>query len=67
MGSSEKIGKLFIGGSQEHFLVQKHKSAIWGRTPPIYISNLVYMYAGRFRGPKSLNRIELSRFIQELL
>ena len=46
--------------AQEHFLGQKHKSAIWDRTPPTYTSNLVYICAGGFRGPKSLNRIELS-------
>ena len=28
--------------------------------PPTYTSNLVYMCAGGFRGPKSSNRIELS-------
>ena len=35
--------------------------------PPTYTLNLVYMCAGGFRGHKSSNRIELSRFIQELL
>ena len=30
--------------------------------PPTYTSNLVYMCAGGFRGPKSSNRIELSQF-----
>ena len=59
--------KFFIRGSQEHFLGEKHKSTIWDRTPPTYTSNLVYMCAGGFRGPKSSNRIELSRFVQELL
>ena len=38
MGSSAKTGKFFIRGSQERkrctFLGQKHKSAIWDRTPP---------------------------------
>ena len=67
MGSSAKIGNFFIGGSQEHFFGQKHKSAICDRTPPTYTSNLVYMCAGGFRGAKSSNRIELSRFVQELL
>ena len=71
MGSSAKRGKVFIGGSQERkrctLFVQKHKSAIWDRTPPTYTSNVVYMCEGGFRGPKSSNRIELSRFIQELL
>ena len=60
MRFSAKTGKFFIGGSQEHFWGQKHKSAIWDRTPPTYTSNLVYMCAGEFRGAKSLNRIELS-------
>ena len=60
MGLSAKTGKIFIGGSQEHFLGQKHKSAIWDRKPPTYTSNLVYMCAGGFGGPKSSNRIELS-------
>ena len=35
--------------------------------PPTYTSNLVYMSAGRFRGHKSSNRIELSRLVQDLL
>ena len=43
---------------------QKHKSAICDRTPPTYTSNLVYMCAAGFRGPKSSNRIELSRLVQ---
>ena len=67
MEYSTKTGKILIGGSQEHVLGQKHKCAIWDSTPPTYTSNLVYMCAGEFRGPKSLNRIELSQFIQELL
>ena len=46
MESSAKIGKIFIGGSREQFLGQKHKSAICDRTPPTYTSNLVYMCAG---------------------
>ena len=70
MGSSAKTGKIFIGGSTEQkrctFLGQKHKSAIWDRTPPTYTSNLVYMCAGGFRGPQISIRIELSQFIQEL-
>ena len=66
-GSSAQTVKCFIGGSQEHFLGPKHKSAIWDRTPPTYTSNLVYMCAGGLRGYKSSNRIELYRFIQELL
>ena len=43
----------------------KHKSAIWDRTPPTYTSNLVYMFAGGFRGHKFSTRIELFQFIQE--
>ena len=67
MGSSAKTGTFFIGGSQEHVLGQKHKSAICDRQSPTYTSNLIYMCAGEFRGPKSSNIIELSRFVQELL
>ena len=51
MGSSATTRKFFIGGSQEHFLGQKHKSAIWDRTLPYLQSNLVYMCAGGFRVP----------------
>ena len=71
MGSSAKTGKKFIGGSQEPkrctFLGPKYKSTIWDRTLPTYTSNPVYMCVGEFRGPKSSNRIELPRFVQELL
>ena len=71
MGSSAKTGKFFIRGSQERkrctFLGPKHKSAICDRTPLTYTPNLVYMCAGQFRGPKSSNRIELSRLVQDLL
>ena len=67
VGSSAKTRKFLTGGHRSTFLGQKHKSAICDRTPPTYTSNLVYMYAGGFRGHKSSNRIELSRFVQELL
>ena len=67
MGSSAKTGNFLLEGHRSTFLGQKHKSAIWNRTPPTYTSNLVYMCAGGFRGHKSSNRIELSRFVQELL
>ena len=60
MGSSAKTGKFFIGGSQEHFFVSKTKVPFEIGHPPTYTSNLVYMCAGRFRGHKSSNRIELS-------
>ena len=44
MGSSAKAGKFFIGGSQEHFLGQKHKSTICDRTPPnLHIKPSLYM------------------------
>ena len=59
MGSSANR-KLFFRGSQEHFL---HKSDIWDRTPP-YTSNAVYMFVEGFKGPKSLNRIQLSWFFK---
>ena len=71
LGSSAKRGKFFIGGSQERksilFLGLKHKSSFLDRTPLIYTSNPVYMCVGGFRGPKSSNRFELSRFVQILL
>ena len=48
MGSSAKTGKFFIRGSQEQkrctFLGPKHKSAIWGRTPPyLHIKPSLYV------------------------
>ena len=64
MGSSAKTGIFFIRGSQEQ---KRYKSAIWDRTPPTYTSNLVYICAGEFRGPKSSNRIELSHFIEVIV
>ena len=67
MESSAKIGNFLLEGHGSTFLGPKHKSAIWDRTPPTYTSNLVYMCAGQFRGPKSSNRIELSSLIQVLL
>ena len=63
MGSSAKTGKFLLEGHRSTFLAQKHKSAICDRTPTTYTSNLVYMCAGEFRGPKSLNRIEISQFV----
>ena len=62
MGSSAETGKKFFRGSPEHFL---DKNAIWDRTPPTYTSIAVYMCGG-FKGPKSLNGIQLSRFVQKL-
>ena len=62
MGSSARTGKFFSGGSQEHFLGQKYKSAIWDRTPQTYTSNLVYICAGGFRVPNlqtELNYLDL--------
>ena len=63
MGSSAKSGKKFFDGSQEQFL---YKTVIWDRTPPTYMSNAVYMCGGGLKGPKSSNRIQLSRFVQKL-
>ena len=63
----QKQEKFLLEGHRRTSLHQKHKSAICDRTTPTYTSNLIYMYAGGFRGPKSLNRIELSWFVQELL
>ena len=54
---------------QEHFVLEGHRSTFWVKNikvpfgighPLTYRSNLVYMCAGGFRGPKSSNRIELS-------
>ena len=52
MGSNAKTGKFFIRGSQEQkrctFLVPKHKSAIWDRTPPhLHIKPSLYLYVCR--------------------
>ena len=49
-----------------YFLGPKYKSAIWDGTPPACTSNLVYMCAEEFRGHKSSNRIQLSRFVHVL-
>ena len=62
MGSSANTG-IFFEGHQNTFL---HKNAIWDRTPPTYTSIAVYMCAGGFKGPKSSNGIQLSRFVQKL-
>ena len=71
IGSSAKTGKIFIGGSQErkrcNFLGSKHKSAFRDRKPPTYTSIPVYICVRGLRGSISSNRIELSRFVQELL
>ena len=64
MRSSAKTGKKNFHGSQEQF---SDKTVIWDRTPPTYISNAVYMCGGGLKGPKSLNRIQLSQFVQKLL
>ena len=69
--SSVKTGKFLPGGSQEPktctFLGPKVKNAICDGTHPTCRSNLIYMSAGKCRGPKFSNRIELSWFIQVLL
>ena len=62
MGSSAKTGKKFSVG---------HRSSFWIKLsfgighPPSYTSTAVYMCGGGFKGPKSSNRIQLSRFIQK--
>ena len=61
----QKQENFLLEGGRSTSLHQKHKIAIWNRTPPTYTSNLVYMCAGRFRAPKSSNRIELSWFVQD--
>ena len=66
-----KLENFYRGGSQEQktytFLHPKVKNVICGRTPPTCTSNLIYMSAGKCRGPKYSNGIELSWFIQGLL
>ena len=68
MGSSAKTGKFFIGRVTGALLCIKNiKVPFVIGHPPTYTSYLVYMCAGRFRGHKSSNRIELSRLVQDLL
>ena len=65
MESSAKIGNFLLEGHGSTFLGQKHKSAIWDRTPPTYTSNLVYMCAGGFRVPNlqtELNYLDSFKF-----
>ena len=63
MGSSAKTGNFFFRRSPEHFL---DKNDIWDRTPPhLYINCSLHVW-GRVKGPKSLNGIQLSRFVQKL-
>ena len=63
MGSSAKTGKKIFEG---------HRSTFWIKMtfgighPPTYTSIAVYMYGGGFKGPKSSNGIQLSRFVQKL-
>ena len=47
-----------------HYFGPKSKNAISDGTPLTCKTNLIYMSAGKCRGPKSSNRIELSGFIQ---
>ena len=68
MGSSAKTGNFFYWRVTGALLCVKNIKVPFGiGHPPTYTSNLVYMCAGGFRGHKSSNRIELSRFVQELL
>ena len=55
MGYSAKTGKIFIRGSQEHFL---HKSAIWDRTPPLHIKCSLYV-CGRVHGSQIFKQISI--------
>ena len=64
MGSSAKPGKFFFEGHQSTFCI---KMPFGIGHPPTYTSNVVYMCAGGFKGPKSSNGIQLSRFVQKLL
>ena len=63
MGSSAKTGKKIFRGSPEHFWI---KIPFGIGHPPTYTSIAVYMCGGGFKGPKSSNRIQLSRFVQKL-
>ena len=60
MGSSAKTGNFFFEG---------HRSTFWIKItfgighPPTYTSIAVYMCGGGFKGPKSSNGIQLSRFV----
>ena len=47
----QKQENFLLEGHRSTFLSQKHKSAIWNRTPYTYTSNLVYMCGGGFRVP----------------
>ena len=49
------------------FFGLKVQSAIFDRTPPTCTPNVVNMNVQVFRDPKSLNRIEISRFVKFLL
>ena len=54
--------------SKKHtFWALKLKNVIFDRIPPTYTPNLIYISAGKCRGPKSLNRFRLSQFVQVLL
>ena len=51
-----------------YFLGLKVKNTVCDGTPPTCTSNLIYMSAGKeYRGPKSSNGNELSKFVQVLL
>ena len=63
MGSSAKTEKKFFEGHRSTFSIKVPFGI--GHTPT-YTSNAVYMCAGGFKGPKSSNRIQLSRFVQML-
>ena len=64
IGSSAKTGNIYQGVTE---LGPKHKNAIWYRITPSSISYLVSICVGVFRSHKSLNRIELSQLVQDLL
>ena len=61
MGTSAKSANFcYWGVTRALFWVKNIKGPFEIGHPPTYTSNLVYMCAGEFRGPKSSNRIELS-------
>ena len=68
MGSNAKTGNFFYCRVTGALLCIKNIKVSFGiGHPPTYTSNLVYMCSGGFRDPKSSNRIELSRLVQDLL
>ena len=70
MGPGQKQEKMLLWSHRSEkgvlFWAQNIKVPLWDGTPPTCTSILVYMCAEGFRGHKSSNRIQLSRFIHIL-